>query len=45
MAKRVFKNGRNCGRRSGNARIVKPSKLKKLASVFRLPVFREGSDA
>jgi len=44
MAKKVFKNGKIRGRRSGNARIVKPSKLKKLASVFRLPMFREGND-
>jgi hypothetical protein len=41
MSKKAFKNGRPRGRRSGPARIIKSSKLRRLASIFRLPMFRK----
>ena len=43
MARNGFKNGRPRGRRSGSARIVKKNLLRKVSSIFRLPIFTSES--
>ena len=43
MARNGFKNGRPRGRRSEPARIVKQNLLRKVSSIFRLPMFTSGS--